>query len=216
MIFFPSTGSIFLTIVNFICIHDSTFTQEINHSFFQEYMASLMFYMPVLLLRMLVRKTRTGVKLVIHFLRSNYCRSCAYNNFIIIEHYIQLQTIRKVGVFLFPKTCQRCPGKVKHFVLQSLVVCCIDLNFHSSHLNFIHPVFLSPSKQIETLIDMYVIRFQNNLVSASKVLYDTTAIYSRVIGIQVSSRKLDLKKVLRHELAPVSTSMFNDTGAAIF
>lgn len=47
-------------------------------------------------------------------------------------------------------------------------------------------------------------------------MYDTTAIYSRVIGIQVSSRELDLKKVLRHELAPVSTSMFNDTGAAIF
>ena len=44
--------------------------------------------------------------------------------------------------------------------------------------------------------------------------YDTTVIYSRVIGIQASSRELDLKKVLRHELAPVPTSMFHDSGAA--
>ena len=45
-------------------------------------------------------------------------------------------------------------------------------------------------------------------------MYDTTVIYSRVIGIQASSRELDLKKVLRHELAPVPTSMFHDSGAA--
>ena len=44
-------------------------------------------------------------------------------------------------------------------------------------------------------------------------MYDTTVIYSRVIGIQASSRELDLKKVLRHELAPVPTSMFHDSGA---
>ena len=50
-------------------------------------------------------------------------------------------------------------------------------------------------------------------VGTEKV-YDTTVIYSRVIGIQASSRELDLKKVLRHELAPVPTSMFHDSGAA--
>ena len=49
-------------------------------------------------------------------------------------------------------------------------------------------------------------------VGTEKV-YDTTVIYSRVIGIQASSRELDLKKVLRHELAPVPTSMFHDSGA---
>ena len=43
---------------------------------------------------------------------------------------------------------------------------------------------------------------------------DTTVIYSCVIGIQASSRELDLKKVLSYELAPVPTSMFLDSGAA--
>ena len=38
-------------------------------------------------------------------------------------------------------------------------------------------------------------------------------IYSRVIGIQASSRDIDIKKVLSHELAPVPTSMFHDSGA---
>ena len=50
-------------------------------------------------------------------------------------------------------------------------------------------------------------------VGTEKV-YDTTVIYSRVIGIQASSRELDLKKVLSYELAPVPTSMFHDSGAA--
>ena len=50
-------------------------------------------------------------------------------------------------------------------------------------------------------------------VGTEKV-YDTTVIYSRVTGIQASSRELDLKKVLRHELAPVPTSMFHNSGAA--
>lgn len=45
-------------------------------------------------------------------------------------------------------------------------------------------------------------------------MYDATVIYSRVIGIQASSRELDLRKVLRHELAPVRTSVFHDSGAA--
>ena len=39
-------------------------------------------------------------------------------------------------------------------------------------------------------------------------------IYSRVIGIQASSRELGLKKVLSYELAPVPTSMHHDSGAA--
>ena len=40
-------------------------------------------------------------------------------------------------------------------------------------------------------------------------------IYSRFIGIQASSRELDLKKVLSYELAPVPTSLFHDNGVAI-
>ena len=34
-----------------------------------------------------------------------------------------------------------------------------------------------------------------------------------MIGIQASSRDIDIKKVLSHELAPVSTSIFHDSGA---
>jgi len=46
----------------------------------------------------------------------------------------------------------------------------------------------------------------------SQKVYDTLVIYSRVIGIQASSRDIDIKKVLSHELAPVPTSMFHDSG----
>ena len=42
------------------------------------------------------------------------------------------------------------------------------------------------------------------------MVYDTSVIYGRVIGIQASSRDIDIKKVLSHELAPVPTSMFHD------
>ena len=40
---------------------------------------------------------------------------------------------------------------------------------------------------------------------------NTTVIYSRVIAIQARSKELDQKKVLRHGLAPVPTSMFHDS-----
>ena len=46
----------------------------------------------------------------------------------------------------------------------------------------------------------------------SQKVCDTSVIYSRVIGIQASSRDIDIKKVLSHELAPVPTSMFYDFG----
>lgn len=48
-------------------------------------------------------------------------------------------------------------------------------------------------------------------VEAVKV-FDTNLIYSRVIGLQASGRDVDIKDVLGHELAPVPTSMFDDTG----
>ena len=45
-------------------------------------------------------------------------------------------------------------------------------------------------------------------VGTEKV-YDTTVIYSRVVGMEARSRELGLKKVLRHKLAPVPASMFS-------
>ena len=42
-------------------------------------------------------------------------------------------------------------------------------------------------------------------------VYDTTLIYSRVLGLQ-STRGIDLKEVLRYELSPVPPSMFEDSG----
>ena len=42
-------------------------------------------------------------------------------------------------------------------------------------------------------------------------VFDTNLIYSRVIGRQASGRDTDIKDVLGHELAPVPTSMFDDT-----
>jgi hypothetical protein len=47
-------------------------------------------------------------------------------------------------------------------------------------------------------------------VRAVKV-FDTNLIYSRVIDLQASGRDIDIKNVLDHELAPVPTSMFDDS-----
>ena len=48
-------------------------------------------------------------------------------------------------------------------------------------------------------------------VGAVKV-FDTNLIYSRVIGLQARERDSGIKDVLGYELAPVPTSMFDDTG----
>ncbi len=45
-----------------------------------------------------------------------------------------------------------------------------------------------------------------------KKLYDTTLIYSRVIGLQASSREIDINDLLSHELSPIPMSMFNESG----
>ena len=45
-----------------------------------------------------------------------------------------------------------------------------------------------------------------------KVLYDTQLIFSRVIGLQASSREVDFKDVLSYELAPIPTALFDDSG----
>lgn len=41
---------------------------------------------------------------------------------------------------------------------------------------------------------------------------DTNIIYSRVIGLQASSRDIDIHQVLSCELSPVPTSMFLESG----
>ncbi len=41
---------------------------------------------------------------------------------------------------------------------------------------------------------------------------DTNVIYQRIMGLQVSSREVDLEHVLSYELAPVATSLFTDAG----
>ena len=55
---------------------------------------------------------------------------------------------------------------------------------------------------------------QGVLVGDNKIT-DLNAIYARVIGLLSSSREIDIKHVLSHELAPVPTSMFTTDGMRI-
>ncbi len=41
---------------------------------------------------------------------------------------------------------------------------------------------------------------------------DRNVIYQRIMGLQVSSKEVDLECVLSYESAPVATSMFTDAG----
>jgi hypothetical protein len=45
-----------------------------------------------------------------------------------------------------------------------------------------------------------------------EVMYDTELNFSRVIGLQASSRNVDFKDVLSYELAPIPTALFDDSG----
>lgn len=63
------------------------------------------------------------------------------------------------------------------------------------------------SKRVTTISDS-----KKHIKIGTKKIFDTTVIYSRVIGIQASSRDIDIENVLSHELAPVPTSMFDDSG----
>ena len=56
---------------------------------------------------------------------------------------------------------------------------------------------------------MYVTKKRIKLGSAD--CFDTNLIYSRVMGL-MSSCDVDLKDVFSHEVAPVPTSMFEDSG----
>jgi hypothetical protein len=63
------------------------------------------------------------------------------------------------------------------------------------------------SKRVITVSDG-----KKHIKVGSQKVYDTTVFYSRVIGLQASSREIDLKNILGYELAPVPTSMFLDSG----
>ena len=43
-------------------------------------------------------------------------------------------------------------------------------------------------------------------------VFNTELIYTRAIGIQVSSREIDIKQLLSCELSPVPTAMFSESG----
>ena len=64
------------------------------------------------------------------------------------------------------------------------------------------------SKKVKTVSDS-----KKHIKVGSQKVYDTSVIYSRVIGIQASSRDTEIKKVLSHELAPVPMPMFHYSGA---
>ena len=48
-------------------------------------------------------------------------------------------------------------------------------------------------------------------VGAVKV-YDTSLIYSRVIGLQASDRPVDIADLLAHKCAPLPPALFTDNG----
>ena len=62
-------------------------------------------------------------------------------------------------------------------------------------------------KRITTISDC-----KKHIKIGTEKIFDTTVIYSRVIGIQASSRDINIKNVLTHELARVPTSMFDASG----
>ena len=65
----------------------------------------------------------------------------------------------------------------------------------------------SISKKIETM----AITKKSLKLGESKV-YNTELIYSRVIGLQASSRDISISEVISCELSPVPTALFNDSG----
>ena len=48
-------------------------------------------------------------------------------------------------------------------------------------------------------------------VGQAKV-FDTSVIYSRVLGLEASGRDIDIKHILSHELAPIPTALFDEYG----
>ncbi len=53
---------------------------------------------------------------------------------------------------------------------------------------------------------------KKSIDAGDKKVYDTNLIYSRVIGLQASSRDVHISDVLQSELSPVPTALFHDSG----
>jgi len=52
---------------------------------------------------------------------------------------------------------------------------------------------------------------KKGITVGSRILYDTQLIFSRVIGLQASSREVDFRDILSYELAPIPTALFDDS-----
>ena len=69
------------------------------------------------------------------------------------------------------------------------------------------PGFYGPiSKQVVTINSA-----KKSVKVGGKDIYDVNLIYSRVLGLQ-QSRDIDLADILRHELSPLPTSLFKESG----
>ena len=64
---------------------------------------------------------------------------------------------------------------------------------------------------IQIKVETMAVMKKSIKVGDSKV-YNTNLIYSRVIGLQTSSRDVNIEEVMSCELSPVPTALFNDTG----
>jgi len=63
------------------------------------------------------------------------------------------------------------------------------------------------SKEVKTM------QLMKKHISVGTVkVYDTSLIYSRIIGLQASGRKLNLDDVLKYKLSPVPIAMFDSSG----
>ena len=107
---------------------------------------------------------------------------------------------------------------------------CIDPLDHASHPPFIlnivsgqiandtvnvHDTVAIGTKKMQETISKWITTISDckkHIKIGTKKIFDTTVIYSQVIGIQASSRDINIENVLTHELAPVPTSMFDASG----
>ena len=56
------------------------------------------------------------------------------------------------------------------------------------------------------------VEFRKYIKVGDTKVFNTELVYTRVIGIQASSREIDIKQLLSFELSPVPTAMFSEFG----
>lgn len=64
------------------------------------------------------------------------------------------------------------------------------------------------SRKVKTISDS-----QRHIEVGKEKVYNCTIIYRHIISIQASTRNININNILSHELAPVPTLMFHDSGA---